>query len=427
MITHVQSRLPFMLASLAILAGTLRATPPIVEYALALDTISRGYDGVYCWVHPRAGIVPRGPNRSPAVVLTMQRLLLTGSDVMYPVNEMRTNNLGRTWMGPYEHPDTLGRREASVGSEEVPSGLWPQWHAKSGKLLMIGETINYVQNTVEAKIPRKTCYSVYDAENRKWSQWTTLAIDPAMGMPSEGAGSVQRFDLENGDILLPTYFLGEGEGEAESRGEAKYRVAVMRCRFDGTTLTVLEKGNVMTLKSGRGLYEPSITRFGGRYFLTLRNDDAGYVAVSDDGLHFGPPQAWTWDDGTDLGNYNTQQHWVTHRDGLFLVYTRRGASNDHVMRNRAPLFIAQVDPERLTIIRATERILVPERGARLGNFGVTYVNPDETWVTVAEWMQKVSPTRDWTIPVDNARGADNSVYVARILWKTPNVELPSSP
>jgi hypothetical protein len=150
----------------------------------------------------------------------------------------------------------------------------------------------------------------------------------------------------------------------------------------------------------------------------LRNDKAGYVATSTDGLNFDTPRVWTWDDGTELGTYNTQQHWVTHRDGLFLVYTRKGASNDHVIRHRAPLFIAQVDPEKLAVRRSTERILVPDRGARLGNFGVTEVSPDETWVTVAEWMQTFSP--QLIIPVDNARGADNSVYAARIQWQNPN-------
>ena len=108
-----------------------------------------------------------------------------------------------------------------------------------------------------------------------------------------------------------------------------------------------------------------------------------------------------------LGNYNTQQHWVTHSEGLFLVYTRRGANNDHVFRHRAPLFMAQVDPERLAVLRETERILVPERGARLGNFGVTQVSPDETWVTVAEWMQPKGCEK---------YGSDGSVWVARIHW-----------
>jgi hypothetical protein len=166
------------------------------------------------------------------------------------------------------------------------------------------------------------------------------------------------------------------------------------------------------------LVEPSLARFGGKFYLTLRNDAAGYVATSTDGLNFDSPRLWRWDDGTDLGNYNTQQHWVTHRDGLFLVYTRRGASNDHVIRHRAPLFIGQIDAEKLVVRRSTERILVPDRGARLGNFGVTEVSPDETWVTVAEWMQTFSP--QLIIPVDNPRGADNSVFAARIQWQHPN-------
>jgi len=90
------------------------------------------------------------------------------------------------------------------------------------------------------------------------------------------------------------------------------------------------------------------------------------------------------------------------------VYTRRGLNNDHVFRHRAPLVMAQVDPARMCVLRDTERILVPERGARLGNFGVVEVNAEETWVTVAEWMQPVGCEK---------YGSDNSVYAARIRWK----------
>ena len=147
-------------------------------------------------------------------------------------------------------------------------------------------------------------------------------------------------------------------------------------------------------------------------------EQSDQIASSEDGLHFSEPQIWRWDDGTELGNYNTQQHWVTHSDGLFLIYTRTGANNDHVFRHRAPLFIGQVDPEKLCVMRRTERVLVPERGARLGNFGVTNVNENETWVTVAEWMQTWGP--NYIMHPDNPYGADNSVYAARILWNTPN-------
>lgn len=383
-----------------------------VEYGVALDTVRRGYDGEYCWVHPNAGIVPRGPAQPPSIILVMQRLWLKGSDVIYAINEMRTENFGRTWTGPYEHTESLGRRTEASGLIVVPGDFRPKWHAASGKLLGIGHTVRYRGDVVAHMSPRETVYSVYDPEKRVWAPFRPLLMPDPTRHYSAGAGGSQRVDLPNGDILLPLYIRPEGESD--------FRSLVARCRFDGATLTAEELGNELAIDGGRGFNECSLARFGERFFLTFRNDEAGYVAVSQDGLRFERPRIWTWDDGTELGNYNTQQHWVTHRDGLFLVYTRRGASNDHVMRHRAPLFIAQVDPERLVVVRATERILVPERGARLGCFGVTDVSPDETWVTVAEWMQRASPIRDWAISVGNARGADNSVYAARILWKESN-------
>ena len=74
--------------------------------------------------------------------------------------------------------------------------------------------------------------------------------------------------------------------------------------------------------------------------------------------------------------------------------------------------MAQVDTERLCIIRSTEEILVPEAGARLGNFGVTDINQEETWVTVSEWMQPEGVEK---------YGSDGKVWVARIHWNNPNL------
>ena len=161
----------------------------------------------------------------------------------------------------------------------------------------------------------------------------------------------------------------------------------------------------------RGLVEPSIVRFRGRYFLTIRNDVKGYVTASEDGLRYASIKPWTFDDGSELGSYNTQQHWLAHSDGLYLVYTRRGADNDHIFRHRAPLFIAQVDPDGLHVIRRTERVLIPERGATLGNFGAAAVSENESWVTVAEGI--------WN---DEARqrGAEGAVFVARVIWSQPH-------
>jgi len=374
-------------------------------FSIQLETISKGYDGLTCWVHPRAGMIP---GEKPAVVLTLQKLLLTGSDVFYALNDMRSNDMGRSWQGPTEHVKTLGRRNESAEIIIATCDFTPQWHAASGKLLGIGQTVRY-QNNKHIGGERAATWAVYDEATGTWSDWQKLQMPDAVKFYSSGAGSAQRYDQPDGSILLPVYF--------KSETQKTYRTTVLRCSFDGKTLHYLEHGNELALEQGRGLYEPSITKFQEEYFLTLRNDTHGYVSRSKDGLTFETPIRWLWNDGSDLGNYNTQQHWVTHKEALYLVYTRRGAENDHVFRHRAPLFIAQVDTRTLRVLRDTEKILVPERGARLGNFGVTQINENEAWVTVAEWMQKNGPDR--IILPDNQLGADNRVYVARILWEAP--------
>jgi hypothetical protein len=184
----------------------------------------------------------------------------------------------------------------------------------------------------------------------------------------------------------------------------------------------LEHGDEIAVDTARGVSEPSLTKYRDRFYMTIRHDERAYITTSADGLHFDPLLEWKFDDGSELGNYNTQQHWVTHSDGLFLIYTRRGANNDHIARHRAPLFIAEVDPEKLCIKRATERELVPQRGARLGNDGVVDVSPDETWVISAEWMQ--GKTYD-PVPCEKY-GSDNSIFVAKIHWNRPNLLMKTS-
>jgi hypothetical protein len=379
-------------------AATLGAAAP--AYEIQLDTIRSGFDRQTCWVHPRAGAIP---GKTPSVVMTMQKLLLSGSDIFYQLNEMRTDDLGKTWSGPTAHDATLGRRKEPNGVEAVICDFTPGWHAKTGRLLGTGHVARYIgDKLMPSPRPRQTSYSVYDAAARKWTRWETLAMPDGKKFFSAGAGCTQRVDLENGEVLLPVYF---------SDGKELSATTVVRCGFDGRSLRYLEHGGELVTDIPRGYGEPSLTRFQGRYFLTLRNDIRGFVTSGRDGMHFDNPKPWQWDDGTELGNYNTQQHWVTHSDALYLVYTRRGAGNDHVFRHRAPLFIGQVDPKKLCVIRSTERVLVPQRGARLGNFGVVNVSQEETWVTVAEWMQPLGCEK---------YGSDNSVYAARIRWRTPN-------
>ena len=111
----------------------------------------------------------------------------------------------------------------------------------------------------------------------------------------------------------------------------------------------------------------------------------------------------------------TQQHWLAHSEALFLVYTRKDASNVNVPRWRAPLWIAQVDPRTLRLVRATERIVLPLVGdgvhapddvAYSGNFHPVNVSPEESWVTHGEMIPK--------------RGFRGDLLLARIRWSSPN-------
>ncbi len=404
------------LVALTVTAHQTRGADPL--YKIELTEATRGFDGKMCWVHARAGVIPPNlpvnPSGDPLVVMTLQKLQLSGSDIFFALNEMRSADLGKTWTTPREH-SSFARKPFSWNEhadlEITVCDFWPKWHAASGKILGIGHTAVYQNNVVMKVRPRSTAYSVYDPGMASWSPWQTMAMPEVPRFENAGAGCVQRFDLEDGTILLPINF--------KSLEEEAYSVTVLRCSFDGSELRYLEHGSELTVPVKRGLYEPSLTRWGGRYYLTMRNDDHGYVSVSDDGLRFDEPRKWLFDDGQDLGNYNTQQHWVKHSDALHLVYTRRGANNDHVFRHRAPLFIARVDPETRRVIRESEQVLVPEYGARLGNFGVTEVSPLETWVTVTEWMQGPAPHAHDPAPLV-ARGADNRVWVAKVKWVSPN-------
>lgn len=391
--------------------------PRRLGFRVKLDAVTEGYDRRTDWFQPRIGIIP-----PTTAVLTMTKAQLWGSDIFTAIQEMRSDDLGRTWSKPKIHT-TLGRRKLSGDAEACPCDLTPAWHAKTGTLLITGHTANYRAGErggllLDGRLTRDTSYSVYDPKGQAWSEWKTLQLPDREHFFWAMAGCTQRVDLPNGEILLPLYCL-----DRRSVGDNFWKrcmfATVARCAFDGSELRYLEHGDELTLPVPRGFCEPSLTRFGDRFYLTLRNDVKGYVAASRDGMHFDKPVPWTFDDGRELGSYNTQQHWVTHSDGLFLVYTRRGADNDHVIRHRAPLFIGQVDPGRLCVLRDTERELVPNRGAQLGNFGTVNASPEESWGVTSEHMQG-DAKKPLNLELTEKRGANARVYIARIQWEAPN-------
>ncbi len=368
-----------LFAAISLVAMAHDILAETVDYEIRLETVLTAKEGGH-WFQPRPAPIPAlTRDGKPAVVMVAMQIL--GSDYFTGLSSMRTFDLGKTWSEPQAAP-ALAWRDVEDGAPVVKIGVCDfqlGWHAPSQRVLGIGHTVRYTKKGFAGfGYRRDVAYAVYDPATDAWSPWRVLQFPPSDADAFFHNGAHGQWLVEpDGSILLPVYAVGKGE-------PWNCRCLVLRCRFDGETLSSIERGPALTIADRRGLYETSIVKHQDRYFLTMRNDLRGYVSSGSDGLAFDPARPWTFDDGTELGSYNTQQKWAAHRDALFLVYTRRGLDNDEIARHRAPLVMAQVDPERLCVLRNTERILVPKKGtARFGNFDATAITENETWVTVA--------------------------------------------
>lgn len=356
------------------------------------------------WFHPRPCMVPSASG--PVCVMTLQ--LITGSDVFHQVHWTRSTDLGKTWVDPVPI-EALGRLALPNGLEEGVCDVVPEFHPQTKRVLAMGHNVYYKNgHLTKPSTDRHPVYVVGDAAGH-WSERRRLKWDDPRASAMYTSNCGQRVTLANGDILVPVSFGPQGRRDRAA--------GTLLCSFDGNRLAVKRSTKEeLRCNAGRGLLEPSLTRFGDRFYMTIRAEDGhGYVAVSDDGLTWQDMKAWTWEDGEALTMSTTQQHWVTHSDGLFLAYTRKAEHNPKVMRWRAPIFMARVDLSRRCLIRATERVVLPLIGdgvskaahvARMGNFHVVNATPEESWVTVGECL-----------PNDGWRG---NTLLARIVWQKQN-------
>ncbi len=378
--------------------------PAPVNFTVKLETVMKHDDDKFHWFHPRAAAIPARDGGGPSVVMTIQKHLNI-SDYYSGLHVMTRSSPTAAWTGPTLPPE-LDWRQQPDGITISVADVTPGWHAPTGKLIAIGCQVRYSpkgKQLDDVKRAHQTVYAVFDPKTGTWTPWQVLELPQDDEFNFARNACSQWLVKPDGTLLVPLY-IGRSAKE-------RYSTTVAECRFDGAELTFVRHGSVLRLDVARGLYEPSLIAFQDRYFLTLRNDVGGYVSVGGDGLQFAESKPWLFDDGTELGSYNTQQHWLAHSDGLFLVYTRRGANNDHIVRHRAPLFMAQVNPATLQIMRATEKIVVPERGAELGNFGACAISESESWITVSEGM---------FMKDSKQRGAEGATFVSRVLWEKPN-------
>ena len=372
-----------------------------------LTEIKTDFDKKRCYVHARGLIMPDGFG-----LITTQKLELSGCDVFYGIEMMKTEDGGKSFGAP-SICEGLKRIYREDGSCYTICDATPFYHKKSGKIILTGHLANYsAKNALTDKpIRREPVYAVYDCEKGDFSPVRVIEMPRTEDdlYFSSGSGCSQICENDEGELLIPFYTVSY-ERIASGKGMHAY-AGVMRCAFDGERIELIEIGNTITVDVERGFCEPSIIGFGGEYFVALRNDLTGYVTKSRDGIHLDEPVELCFDDGESLGSYNTQQHWLVGGGRLWLVYTRRAGNNDHVFRHRAPLFIAELDPKTMRVLRHTERIAVPERGARLGNFGCQSFSDKVGYVYAAEWMQG-----DRGLEGCMAHGSDNTIFVSRITF-----------
>jgi len=379
-----------------------QSAAPLID-SLEKITLKRGRDGSGpSWFHPRPCVMPG--KDGPVIVMMMQEI--RGSDYFLPVHWMESRDLGRTWSDPQPVPP-LGREQTADGrGEEGVCDVVPQYHAKSGTVLAMGHNVFYRGPKFDRNQPsRWPVYAVY--KDGRWSERKRLVWDDPRGSNIYTNNCGQREVLEDGSIAFVMSFGAQQNGRS---------AAGVRCSFDGETLAIQKVGREIKHSAGRGLLEPSLVRYRGKFYVTLRaEDNRGYVAASDDGLDFEEKQPWCWDDGTPLEMSTTQQHWLPHSEALHLVYTRKDASNVNVIRWRSPLFMAQVDLKTLRLIRETERVVLPLEGdgvkvpdevPLMGNFQTTNISQDESWVTDGGMLPK--------------QGFKGDLLLGRIRWSRPN-------
>ncbi|WP_231744249.1 exo-alpha-sialidase [Stieleria neptunia] len=330
----------------------------------------------------------------------MSRTKKVGAHGYHDVFAIFSELSAKNWSKPAAIP-SLRRMRQDDGYEVVAGDLCPIWHPKTKKVLITGKTFNFADGKKENFLREQVSFCVFDPASREFGPLRMLKMPQQdhTGHPiiAPNAGCHQQVVLDDGTVLLPVRY-------QRSESKRNYVSIVARCRFDGKTLEYIDHGTEHSIPTKRGLYEPSVAAHNGAYFFAMRADDGAWVARSSDGTTYSDHIPWKFDNGQDLGSYNTQQHWVTLGKRLYLVYTRRGANNDHIMRHRAPLFIAEVDPQRLGVLKDTEQIVVPENHATLGNSGICRISDSESWITVAEGR----------VTQSKRKGENNRVILAKL-------------
>ncbi len=356
-----------------------------------------GFDGNFCKIDPKFA-----KNGDTEIIL--YSMLYIGDAESYDVFFDSYASISRDGGKSFSEPKaliSLDRERDGLREHFAPIDI--HYHKKSRRWLVILNRVYYKderspchKNGVAVGSP---AYTFLNPETLEWDREIKDIDLPFAYISAHPHGQIKE-GLDGG--ISFTFYSATEECNRPSAILAEFD-------FDGESL-VYKQASEPLLRDGyvRGFCEPSAIEHNGKIYMTIRTDEIGLYSESRDGVHFSEPQAWCWEDGTPIGNKNTMQRFLKVGGELYLVYTRRDRLNEHVFRNRAPLYMTRIDTEKMRLIKGEEIILVPELGARLGNFGVYNISENEARVIVAEWMQLKGCER---------YGSDNSVWLVRVKTK----------
>ncbi|MFA6567196.1 MAG: sialidase family protein [Victivallales bacterium] len=328
---------------------------------------------------------------------------------------------GLTWSEP-EVIDAFRTTRFDDGKEETIADVRPYFHPKSGMIIVIGcntwhhrgddGLLRHGEGKGIKKEKQYPVYAVRDAGG-KWSERKLLAHSFFTDCSDCRTANFQLVIEPGGDLLIPVYF--------NLPGKNIYSVCVVRCSFDGGVLAIKKISDVLSLEIGRGLIEPSLCCFQGKYHLTIRAEDGhGYHSTSSDGLSWGGLTPWSWDNGQALVTSSTQQHWLVAGSHLYLFYVRKDKTNENVVRWRTPLFMSEVDPIRGCLIKDSEEIVFPllkidAKPNSMGNFHVALIENGTALVSEAPlWLQiEYGAKRE----DDRLVGIYSEVWIKKIIYR----------
>ncbi len=314
-------------------------------------------------------------------------------DTYGPVEYCVSKDQAKSW-SQLEVIPALATTDLGGGFSEGVADARPFYHEQTDTTIIIGCTSLYgahgnVDNGLSESIENFRTVPVYSIRDSKgnFSCRKELSHPFFEDYKDWRVAATQISILPNGELIIPVYYLSDPIKPLAS-------VITLKARYDGSDIVVEQVSKPFHSNVGRGIMEPSVINFDGLFYLTIRAEDgSGYVTTSTDGLNWQELSAWKFDDGQKLSTSTTQQHWVELDSKLYLVYTREDESNFDVMRWRAPLFIAEVDPKNKCIIKSSEQVALPlvrkhNIAYIMGNFHVSNTSKNSCIISDAPiWLE----------------------------------------